>query len=271
MAMNPILKRGLMYSNPFSGALQQAKDVQKITGGKIDLVPGFLDKKVFGAEGAQGGMQGAPAQASFQDRLAAVQAARNKDLEAGRARGQEMFAQGSLGRVEEGRAKEIADIIAERQKRSKGYTPEELQAYREQNQKEIQRTGQSAQRQQQMALARSGVRGAAAAAQQAALLKAQQGQMAQNERDLYLNQIQRRDAALQALEGSTNTARQEELQRQTFNFGQLGKEKSLQLATELGYGGLGAGERSAIMQSQAAENAADKQNALVKSQSSGKK
>ncbi len=187
---------------------------------------------------------------------ARAKAKRDQDLAEGRARGNELFGDRSLGRLEEGRGKEISDLIAERKARSAGYTKEEMGGMREQNLSQIQQAGQGQERELRIQQARAGVRGPAALAQQAKLMQAQGAQQAGLERELFLGNIQRRDQGLNALEESTNKARAEEMARGQFNIGQSQREKFGQLATEMGYGSLGANERGAVMNKIVGENQA---------------
>jgi hypothetical protein len=60
-------------------------------------------------------------------------AARKQDMADGRARGEELFREGSLGRVQEGRSQEISNIIARRHAESNGFSTEEQNAFRTNN------------------------------------------------------------------------------------------------------------------------------------------
>lgn len=192
-----------------------------------------------------------------------ARAQREQDLARGKARGEELFSEGALGRMEEGRAAEIADIISRRQAESQGFTPQEMQAMREQNMTEIGRQQAAQQRQLRSEQARSGVRGATASAQKAAQQQAFQGQMTQSERDLFLKNIDARRAGMDKLEGSVTAARGEELARKEYNLQSANKERFARLATEFAYGSLGAEDRAAALQAITAQNAARFQGELA--------
>lgn len=174
---------------------------------------------------------------------------RNLDLKAGRDRGQEIFGNQALGRVDAARSADIADILARRKEQLGGYTPEEQQAMREQNQGAILASQKMGARDLARQQARSGVRGALASNQQQSYQLGTQGQLADQERQLFLNNIAAKRDALSQYEGSVGNAEKGELDRQQFNLGQGEKELQGKLNTEFGYGGLGAQERSAAMQS----------------------
>lgn len=137
---------------------------------------------------------------------------RNSDLSEGRARGQELFGDGKLGRVNE------------------GYSDQELNAMRDNNMATIGSAGKQNLRALRIQQAASGVRGGQATAQQAKMQNDNQNQIVQSERDLFLNNInQRRDD-------------------QKYNIDQANREKQAQLVTELGYGSLGSADRGAVTQ-----------------------
>ncbi len=174
---------------------------------------------------------------------------RNLDLKAGRDRGQEIFGNQALGRLDTSRSSDVADILARRKEQLGGYTPEEQQAMREQNMAAIVNTQKAGSRDLARQQARSGVRGALASNQQAQYQLGTQGQLADQERQLFLNNIAAKRDALSGYEQSVGGAEKGELERQQFNLGQGEKELQGKLSTEFGYGGLGAQERSAAMQS----------------------
>lgn len=145
---------------------------------------------------------------------------RTQDLAEGRKRGEELFAQDPA----------LQDILARRKSALEGFNAPEQQALRSQSLNQIARQGQTQARALRGAQAQSGVRGAAAAGQQAGLLKNLQKSQAEAEQNLYLQNVANKDKALSAYEGT------------------VGGLKSAQLGTELGYGQLGAQERSAAAQ-----------------------
>lgn len=178
-----------------------------------------------------------------------AEASRKADMAAGRARGEELFGNNALGQIEGRRAAEVADLINRRKEQLGGLSPEEQNAFRSQALGGIQRGQQDQQRQLMARLGASGLRGGAAAAQQANLAREGLRQQAQAEQNLFTQNVDRRRQALDAFEGSMGRARQEEL-------GLLAKEKGGVLQTELGQAALGSQERGAAGSQAAAEAAA---------------
>jgi hypothetical protein len=188
-----------------------------------------LARETAGNDIAQLQRQGAVFNNLEKKRAEAYKIARNKDLAAGRARGEQIFKTGALGRM---------DTKSRAAQAKYGFTPQEQQAMREQNMKSIMQSQAAGGRDLVRNQARSGVRGALASAQAADLQKSGQGQVADQERQLFLSQIAEKRAGLDALEklqGANITQGEKEL---------LGRQ-----ATELGYGSLGAAERASAMQS----------------------
>jgi len=174
---------------------------------------------------------------------------RQADMAAGRKRGEELFGNNALGNIEGRRAAEVGDLINRRKEQLGGLSQEEQNAFRSQALGGIQQGQQDQQRQLMARLGASGLRGGAAAAQQANLAKEALKQQAQAEQNLFTQNVDRRRQALDAYEGSMGRARQEEL-------GLLAKEKGGILQTELGQAGMGAQERGAAMSQAAGEAAA---------------
>lgn len=193
----------------------------------------------------------------FNTQLAAAKKARNEDLAEGRARGEELFKEGNLGRVRGQRSADTSDIIAKRKANLQGFTPEEQNAMKEGALKTLDQNAQTSARQLAINQARSGVRGATAAAQSASLQKGLAGAKADQERELFLKNIDNKRAALDALEGTTGRTEADELGREQFNIGQQNKETYGKLSTEMGFGSLGAGERAAVMESVLGQRQAD--------------
>jgi len=173
---------------------------------------------------------------------------RNADMAAGRQRGEEIFGNQALGRVDANKSAEIQDILSRRQANLDGFTPQEQEAMRDQNMRSIVQSQQAGSRDLARNQARSGVRGGLAAAQQQSFQAATQGQIADQERQLFLSQIGQKRDALDRFEGSQRTTEQDLLGRQQFNLDQGAREKLGALSTELGMGSLGAAERASIMQ-----------------------
>lgn len=148
----------------------------------------------------------------YQGRLDQARGDREKDLVSGRARGQEVFGSGSLGRL------------------SEGYSNEEMSAMRDQNLGTINANNTNNLRQLRIQQAAQGLRGGQATAQINKARMEQGGQVAGAERDLFLKNIDaRRDS-------------------QKYNFDQGAREKQAQLTTELGYGALGSADRGGVTQ-----------------------
>lgn len=191
------------------------------------------------------------------EKAARYAALRNQDLMAGRKRGQEVFGNQALGRVDASRSSDVADILSRRKAQLEGYTPEEQQAMREQNMASTIANQKAGSRDLARQQARSGVRGALASNQQAQYQMGTQGQLADQERQLFLNNIAAKRDALGGYEQSVGQNEASELAKQQFNLGQGEKELQGKLTTEMGYGGLGAQERSAAMQSVLGSRAQD--------------
>lgn len=181
---------------------------------------------------------------------------REEDLAAGRKRGAEEFGDGSLGRVDEGRSKDIADIIERRKAESNGFSDEEQNAFREKNQVDLNQSLAGKMRALKVAQAQSGVRGGLATAQQASAVKDANAANVANERELFLKNIDARRQGLANYETSVGGAEKGELERTMYNQGQVNKEKLGRLGTEFGYGSLGSGERAALFQKWAGEDQA---------------
>ena len=188
----------------------------------------------------------------FDERLERVRKARAEDLAAGRARGQELFGEGKLGRIADVRRPDIERVISERRAQLSGLTPEEEQLMREGTARQLQRTTQGQLRQLRGLQAQAGLRGGTAAAQQAQVLRGGAEQRANLERDILRDQIAARRQALGAFEGTLGRERE----AAQFDIGQAGRERMGQLSTELGFGQLGAAERSSVLQQIAGEEAA---------------
>jgi hypothetical protein len=194
---------------------------------------------------------------------------RDKDMADGRKRGEELFGNGSLGRVDAARSAEVADLLARRQKEANGFSPEEMTAYRENNLNNTAQQLAGQMRQMRMQQAQNGVYGATAAAQQNRQLYNTNKDMINNERQLFLNDVDARRAGLSSYEQSLGAARNDELNRQMYNQGQVNKEKLGQAATEFGYGSLGTADRGALFQKWAAEDNASATRQSANNVSSG--
>ena len=177
-----------------------------------------------------------------------ARAFRQADLAQGRKRGEELFGEGSLGRVEAERQQEISDLIERRRAEAQGFSPEEQEAFRSQNISAIQRAQAGEQRGLRGRQAQLGITGPLAAAQESQIGQAAQRAQVEAERDLFLRNIEARRVGLGGLEQSITGARADELSRQQFNIGQGQREKFGQIGTELGFAGLGVAERQGAAQ-----------------------
>ena len=116
-------------------------------------------------------------------------AAREADLAKGRARGQELFGEGSLGRVGSERSADIQDVIARRRANLEGFTPEEKSAMEAEAIGGIGQSSQTALRQLRGVQGAQGLRGGTAAAQQVGVLQNAANQEALARRDLFLKNM----------------------------------------------------------------------------------
>jgi hypothetical protein len=198
-------------------------------------------------------------QSMADQRAAAMAAAREQDMAKGRARGEELFKEGTLGRVRQDRSQDIQDVIAQRRANLQGFTPEEQNAMRENNLKTIQQSAAGNIRALRGQQAASGIRGATAGAQIASAQRASQANVADTERELFLKQMDAKRSALGAFEGSATQAEQNDLARQQYNQDQKNKELMSRISTEFGYANLGSGERAAAATSASATQASQAQ------------
>lgn len=195
--------------------------------------------------------------AQYRKELDTTRADRQKDMDEGRARGEELFGDGALGRLDDQRSDEVAGIIADRKANLAGYTPEELNAMKGQADSRVGQAEYMAKRELRGAQGRAGLSGGVAAGQAAGITRAANKERAGADRDIFLSQIEARRGALDKYEGSVGTARNNELGLSKFNLDQKNKELMSRLSTEFGYAGLGASERSAIMTKMIGQEQAD--------------
>lgn len=175
------------------------------------------------------------------------------DFRQGSKFGKEIVSDGSLGRL--GGDRDLKNIINQKRRLSQGLTGQETAAFRSQAENSINASTEQARRRLAAHNARAGVRGATAGQQQANIIG--QGIQAQQNFQQGLL-LKNRDAQLQglnSLESTVNNTRQ-------FDLSQAAKEKFAQLSTGLQFAGIGATERVAQAQANAARFA---------SQNSGKK
>jgi hypothetical protein len=169
-----------------------------------------------------------PKDTRFTDYVDQSRSMRARDMSEGRARGEELFPDGSTANMR--------DIIERRRAFLQGFTPDEMNASRDQMNATNRTEALTAERQLRGTQARNGVRGPAAAAQVAGVHKDLARKTADNEQKLFLE----------------NAA---EKRGQLDKYGaEIMKQRYGQLATELGYGGLGVSDRSAATQRVAGED-----------------
>lgn len=157
-------------------------------------------------------------QAQEQARINMARTERAKDLSEGKQRGAEL-------------SSAYDEILSRRrQQADQGFTTQEMNAMREQNIGSMNQQNAAQNRAMRIQQAAQGVRGTQAIAQQGAAQKAQNANMVNAERDLFLKGIEEKRRGLDALTDVT------------------GRKMQVQSTTELGYGALGAADRGAAMQ-----------------------
>lgn len=184
-------------------------------------------------------------------------AQRNQDIAEGAKMGEKYFGNQALGRVNENRSADIQSILNQRKAQSAGYTPEELQVMRSQNMGQILQNQAAASRDLARQQARSGVRGAIASNQQSSLQNQNQGVLANQEQQLFLNNIAAKRQGLNDYQSGVQGAEANELARRQYNLGNQGQELAGKLSTTFGLANLGTQERAAAMQSILGTKAAD--------------
>lgn len=179
-------------------------------------------------------------------RISSVQQAAGRYDQRGRDLGEELFGSGRLSRINAGRGGDITDIINRRRAGLEGLSSAENAALKDQA---VQGLGEQTQTGlRSLRAAQGGVSASRAAAQQAGFLKSQDQARAGLERDLLIKNYDIKQQALGSFEDSVRKAEAEELEKQKFNIGQEQSEKYGKLASELGFGQLASGERSALTQ-----------------------
>ena len=181
-------------------------------------------------------------------RHAEIRAERRADIRTGRREGRDLF-EGKLGRVGQKRTAQLGDIINRRQEQAiHGLGARAFQAGREARLRGLDRAAQLQQRQLAGMQGRMGIRGGSAAGQLAQLMGQQQRERQAAEQDLFLQDVAQRQKLLGDYETAVRQAEADELARQKFNIGQVGREKFGELASGLGEAQLGAAERTGIGQ-----------------------
>jgi len=186
----------------------------------------------------------APADNIIDAAVAKNVAARNASMAEGRKRGLELFGSGALGRETQENAGMSSDILARRKSALAGLDAKENQALRERGVGDVNRGLQTNLRALRSSQGNSGVRGAAA--QAGALAAAKQAQDAKQNlaRELILENVNQKRSALGDYEGSVGRDAAVKQAIQRANLERVNKEKLGQVSTELGYGSLGATDRS---------------------------
>jgi hypothetical protein len=141
------------------------------------------------------------------------------------------------------RSADITDVIARRKAGLEGFNAEENTALKEQMAQQVSRAEQGALRQLKGAQAGAGIRGGLAGAQTSDVLMQGQQQRANAARDLFLQNIQQKQQALGAFEGSARAAEGEQFARQQQATGQYagqlsGEEAARLAATQAATAGL---------------------------------
>jgi hypothetical protein len=172
------------------------------------------------------------------------------DFKTGKQLGQEILGPEGLGRVRE--QSQIQDVESKLASQAEGFSGAESTARRETALQRVQQTGEADRRSLQANLARSGVKGGAAA--EALLAQAGQGaqQRAQIERDLFV-------AGEDAARAGTQQLADFQLQTTKFDIGQAAKEKNIVAQGGLSAAQIASGERSAKLQAASAAAAAQAQ------------
>jgi hypothetical protein len=179
---------------------------------------------------------------------------RELDIFRGQQRGQEMFGEGSLGRIEQTRSGDISDILAQRKSQSQeGFGAAEFQAAREQRLEGLGRAEQAQLRQLRGLQGAQGIRGGLAAGQTMGLMQKQAQERQSAERDLFLREADLKRQALGEYEQSLRGTEADELMRQQYNFENKRRELMGQLTAMYGEAALGVSERGSAASAQAAK------------------
>lgn len=215
----------------FSPVVKFAQDQTGATK-KINEAGDSISGAIAGNAGKGGGGYFVPASMQAEaDRAELYRNQREQDLAAGRKRGEEVFSDGALGRLDE------TIMNARKQQAEQGFTGNEMNALRDQNLASLNQQNAGAARNARIQAAAEGVRGGRAVAMNNRMLGEQSAAAANSERELFLKGIESRRQGLTDLEAA-----------QKYNQEQKNRELQGRLTTELGYGGLGAAERGAAIQ-----------------------
>lgn len=191
---------------------------------------------------------------SVDPRYATASGARSADWDVGYKRGQELFKEGSLGRL--GENEDIKRVMEMRRQQVGGFSPQEQAAMRAQLMSQIGSSNQAAMRQLRGVQGASGIQGAAAGAQAVDVLRGGQQAMLGAERDIQMQNLLAKRQGLNELEASAMGVGR-------FDIGQANKEKMGAIYGGISEQMLGAADRGAA-------RAADAANAAAAAQSGGK-
>lgn len=211
-----------------AAAAETAKRKETLANADTNTVSGRIQK--------QAGMEG------FDD-------ARTQDIVKGAQFGEAVLGDG-LGRL--GESDTLNAMQAQAAELAKGFSSEEMLARQEKGIEGIQGSTMAQSRAAQAALARSGVKGAAAGTQLANIAMSGVEARGNLERDLM---IANREAQMQGLGMQSNIFAQAE-SRQKFDLSQAAKEKDIALQAGLGFAQMGSTERAAELNRQAQVKAA---------------
>lgn len=160
------------------------------------------------------------------------------------------FYDGSLGRVSSGfqedgtREAENADVLEQYKKGLGGYTGAESQAMREDAARGLDSQYQTQLANMQKAAAKSMVRGGAALANTQDLNQGRIAAQGNLETSLFVKNADEKQNRLNQYNQALQGLRSDELQRQQFNLGQVGAEKSGQYGTFFGALGVGQSKKN---------------------------
>lgn len=161
----------------------------------------------------------------------AVQDLLGQDARGAKVLSDNLYSEGSLGRINEERPAAVQDYINRYYSGLEGYQAPELQGMREQAQQGIDRQYQQGLVQLAKNRARSGMRGAAAGATARNLDRERIGQQQNLEQQLFVRNADERQNRLGQYVGALEGARADEAERRRFNLGQLGSERAGNVGT----------------------------------------
>lgn len=165
---------------------------------------------------------------------------RQKDWEAGLGRGQEMFKEGSLGRL--GGNEDLQRVLAARRAQAGGLSADEQQVMRAKLMGQMASANQGALRQLRGIQGAAGIQGGVAGAQAADVLRGGQQAMIGAERDIQMQNLLAKRQGIGELEATA-------MGLGKYDIGQANKELIAKYQTGLAEQALGAAERGALRSS----------------------